>query len=57
VSRGQLDESPLTFEDVARIKEQFAVVLTGMYHHRIDYPPAPRPADTPASSGAGQARA
>jgi putative nucleotidyltransferase with HDIG domain len=57
VSRGQLDESPLTFEDVARIKEQFAVVLTGMYHHRIDYPPAPRPADAPASSGAGQARA
>jgi cyclic-di-AMP phosphodiesterase PgpH len=40
ISQGQLDDAPLTLADVARIKEQFAGVLTGMYHHRIDYPPA-----------------
>jgi putative nucleotidyltransferase with HDIG domain len=42
ISHGQLDEAPLTLHDVARIKEQFTAVLNGMYHHRIDYPNAPR---------------
>ena len=36
----QLDETPLTLEELARIKEQFVNVLTGMYHQRIDYPPS-----------------
>jgi cyclic-di-AMP phosphodiesterase PgpH len=40
ISEGQLDEAPLTMRDIARLKEQFTSVLTGMYHHRIDYPPA-----------------
>lgn len=40
IREGQLDEAPLTMRDIARIKEQFTSVLTGMYHHRIDYPPA-----------------
>jgi cyclic-di-AMP phosphodiesterase PgpH len=40
IAQGQLDDAPLTMRDLARIKEQFASVLTGMYHHRIDYPPA-----------------
>jgi cyclic-di-AMP phosphodiesterase PgpH len=40
IREGQLDEAPLTMADIARIKEQFTSVLTGMYHHRIDYPPA-----------------
>ncbi len=35
----QLDETPLTLEELARIKEQFVNVLSGMYHQRIDYPP------------------
>lgn len=39
----QLDETPLTLSDLARIKEQFVNVLTGMYHQRIDYPPAKEP--------------
>jgi hypothetical protein len=47
ISQGQLDEAPLTLHDITRIKEQFVAVLTGMYHHRIDYPP-PRPAGAPA---------
>lgn len=46
ISQGQLDEAPLTLHDITRIKEQFVAVLTGMYHHRIDYP-AQRPAATP----------
>lgn len=40
IAEGQLDEAPLTMRDISRIKEQFTSVLTGMYHHRIDYPPA-----------------
>jgi putative nucleotidyltransferase with HDIG domain len=40
ISRGQLDDAPLTFRDLARIKQQFVSVLSGMYHHRLDYPPS-----------------
>ena len=35
---GQLEESPLTLRDLDRIKREFARVLTGVYHHRVDYP-------------------
>jgi hypothetical protein len=35
---GQLDDAPLTLQDLSHIKEQFVAVLNGMYHHRIDYP-------------------
>jgi putative nucleotidyltransferase with HDIG domain len=44
VASGQLDECPLTLRDLQVVKEQLARVLAGMYHHRIDYPPAPAPA-------------
>jgi cyclic-di-AMP phosphodiesterase PgpH len=37
----QLDDAPLTLRDLNRIREAFAAVLIGMYHQRIDYPPAP----------------
>lgn len=40
IDAGQLDDTPLTLGEITRIKEQFASVLSGMYHHRIDYPPA-----------------
>jgi hypothetical protein len=55
---GQLDEAPLTFDELRRIKEQFAVVLNGMYHHRIDYPNIP-PIETEEkkSTAAGHAGA
>ncbi|MDX1394960.1 MAG: HDIG domain-containing protein [Gemmatimonadota bacterium] len=44
VAGGQFDECGLTFRDLDRVKREFARVLTGLYHHRIDYPdPAPRP--------------
>ena len=64
IEERQLDQCPLTLRDLNRIEDQFARVLTGMYHHRIDYPsaaggvtaePTPppdvRPEETPAGSG------
>jgi len=41
ISDGQLDQSPLTLREIDLIKESLVSVLTGMYHHRIDYPSAP----------------
>ncbi len=38
IDQGQLREAPLTLKQLEVIKEQFARVLVGMYHHRIDYP-------------------
>ena len=34
---GQLDNSELTFKDIAKIKESFVNLLTGYYHNRIKY--------------------
>jgi cyclic-di-AMP phosphodiesterase PgpH len=41
IAEGQLDQSPLTLRDIDQIKDSFTTVLTGMYHHRIDYPTSP----------------
>jgi hypothetical protein len=38
LEHGQFDEAPITLQDLARIKQQFVAVLSGMYHHRLDYP-------------------
>lgn len=38
VRDGQLDESPLSFEDLATIKRSFASTLSSMFHHRVKYP-------------------
>ena len=35
---GQLDDSPLTLSDVAKINDALVQVLTGIYHKRIKYP-------------------
>jgi putative nucleotidyltransferase with HDIG domain len=35
---GQLDESPLSFRDLAIVKRSFVSTLTGMFHQRIRYP-------------------
>ncbi len=37
---GQLDESDLTLKDLRRISDSFVRVLTGIFHHRIEYPGA-----------------
>ncbi|HEX5725823.1 MAG TPA: HDIG domain-containing protein, partial [Longimicrobiaceae bacterium] len=41
IAAGQLDQSPLTLREVTTTKEVLAKVLSGMYHHRLDYPPTP----------------
>ena len=35
---GQLDECELTLKDLNEIIESFNKILTGIYHHRIEYP-------------------
>ncbi len=40
IEQGQLREAPLTLKQLEVVKEEFARVLIGMYHHRIDYPSA-----------------
>jgi len=38
VNAGQLDEAPLTLRQIEQVKAAFLLVLSGMYHNRIDYP-------------------
>jgi len=38
IESGQLREAPLTLKQLEIVKDQFARVLTAMYHSRIDYP-------------------
>jgi putative nucleotidyltransferase with HDIG domain len=35
---GELEECPLTLKDLAEIRESFAQILIGVFHHRIEYP-------------------
>jgi putative nucleotidyltransferase with HDIG domain len=60
IAHHQLDDAPLTLQELSRIKEQFAKVLSGVYHHRIDYPQTRHLTrsdgeDTGATSSAGDA--
>jgi putative nucleotidyltransferase with HDIG domain len=38
IESGQLDEAPLTFMDISKIKEAFISILIGQHHKRIRYP-------------------
>src|SRR5690606_31617578 len=38
MEQGQLRDAPRTLRQLEVIKQEFARVLTGMYHSRIDYP-------------------
>ena len=40
LASGQLDEAPLTLQDLDRVKREFARVMSGTYHKRIGYPRA-----------------
>jgi len=42
---GQLDESNLTLRDLHQIARSFTRTITGILHHRIDYPESPTVAD------------
>ena len=35
---GQLDDCPITLDDLRRVRQSFVRVLTGMYHSRVRYP-------------------
>ncbi|MFC1671622.1 HD family phosphohydrolase [Planctomycetota bacterium] len=35
---GQLDDCPLTLDDLRKVRRSFVRVLTGMYHSRVRYP-------------------
>ena len=56
IAENQLDQCPLTLRDLEVAKAEFARVLIGMYHRRIEYPsgigaagpPVAAPADGPA---------
>jgi len=38
LASGQLDDAPLTLQQIDVVKSEFIRVLSGMYHNRIDYP-------------------
>jgi len=38
IQDGQLDDCPLTLQELAIVKESFAITLRSMLHSRIDYP-------------------
>ena len=38
VETGQLNEAPVTFSDISKIKEAFISILIGQHHKRIKYP-------------------
>lgn len=47
LEQGQLSDAPLTLRELTQIKKEFARVLGGMYHGRVEYP-----ARTPAVEAA-----
>jgi hypothetical protein len=38
LASGELDEAPLTLQQLDQVRDEFVRALTGMYHNRIDYP-------------------
>jgi len=38
IGDGQLDDCDITLREIQLIKESFFKILTGIFHHRIDYP-------------------
>jgi len=49
IEDNQLDECPLTFEEITKIKSSFNFTLLNMLHSRVAYPPADTAADQKAS--------
>lgn len=47
ISAGQLDEAPLTLREITLIEEQFAKILGGVLHRRIEYPATKHLTDAP----------
>ena len=51
IADGQLDESPLTLGEIARVKEQFVKILAGVMHRRIEYPSTKHLTDAEGENG------
>ena len=47
----QLDECPLTLKDLHNIAKSFNKILSGIYHHRIEYPDTQPPAEKKEKNG------
>ena len=47
-AEGQLREAPITLREIGVVKREFARVLGGMYHARVEYPKAV-PTSVPAT--------
>jgi len=43
IAEKQLDEAPLTFEELTKIKNSFQFTLLNMLHSRVAYPAAEEP--------------
>ena len=52
----QLDESPLTLSEIARVKDQFVKILGGVVHRRIEYPETRHITDADGSGRDGGSR-
>lgn len=53
ISDGQLDDTELTFSDLAKIRETFHNLLCGIYHIRVKYPDQAEEADGEPTPEAG----
>lgn len=56
LAEGQLDECPLTVQQLASVREAFVQVLMGAHHRRIKYPGQPATFDRPAPGPVPAAR-
>jgi putative nucleotidyltransferase with HDIG domain len=55
IEDGQLDESPLTFQELTRIKNSFQFTLLNMLHGRVAYPPTTETPPITAKSASAHA--
>jgi len=50
-NEGELDGSELTLKDLTQASDTFHRILTGIFHHRIEYPNLDRGKDKPKENG------
>ena len=50
-SDGQLDDCELTLKDLHKIAKSFYKILSGIHHHRIEYPEKPPPGNGKGKNG------
>ncbi|MFZ5425406.1 MAG: HD family phosphohydrolase [Thermodesulfobacteriota bacterium] len=53
-NEGELDGSELTLKDLTQASETFHRILTGIFHHRIEYPNLDRSKEKAKENGAGE---